>query len=58
MDPRVEKLRRRGIDPQVAEDLVKAGIDSPRKIKAAKIADLRKAKADKAKPVVRWRSKK
>lgn len=58
MDRRVQKLKQLGVDEKAAEALVDAGIDSPRKIKAAKVADLRKAKADKAKPVVRWRSKK
>lgn len=57
MDPRVEKLRRRGIEPEVAQALVDAGMGSPRKIKAAKVADLKKVKADKNKTIKRWRAK-
>lgn len=59
MDRRAEKMAILGVDEAVAEALVQAGIDTPRKVKAAKVADLRKAKsnADKDKTVERWRGK-
>lgn len=55
MDRRTQKLQQLGVDPVVAEELVKAGLDNPRKIKKAKTAALQKAKADKDKGVGRWR---
>ena len=35
MDARVRKLAAKGLDPEVAEALVAAGYDNPRKIKDA-----------------------
>jgi len=57
MDPRTRKLQQLGVDKEAAAALVEAGLDTPRKIKAAKVADLRKAKADKLPAVMRWREK-
>ena len=59
MDRRAERMARLGVEPELAEALVAAGIDTPRKIKAAKVTDLRKVKgtADKDKTIARWRSK-
>ena len=51
------KLVRMGIAPEVAETLVAAGLDTPRKIAAAKAADIRKAKAEKDDKVKAWRKK-
>ena len=58
MDRRVRKLKQLGVGAEAAEALVNAGLDTPRKIKAAKIGDLRKVKADKDRTVARWREKK
>ena len=52
------KLTRLGVAPEVVETLVEAGIDTPRKIKAAKVAEIKKAKADKDNKVKDWRKKK
>lgn len=57
MDQRVAKLSILGVDPEVAEELVKAGIDTPRKIKKAKASELKNAKADKDSRVKAWRQK-
>lgn len=60
MDRRAEKMARLGVNAELAEALVAAGIDTPRKVKAAKVTDLRKVKstADKDKTVDRWRKAK
>jgi len=47
-----------GVAPEVVETLVAAGLDTPRKIKAAKYEDLRKLKAEKDDKVKDWRKKK
>jgi len=52
------KLTRLGVAPEVVETLVEAGLDTPRKIKAAEDEDLRKAKANKDDKVKAWRKKK
>ena len=51
------KLTRMGVAPEVVKRLLAAGLDSPRKIKAAKYEDLRKAKADKDAKIKAWRKK-
>jgi len=40
MDPRAQKLARKGIAPEEAEALVKAGFDRPSKIRRAKVKEL------------------
>ena len=59
MDRRAERMARLGVAEELAEALVEAGFDSPRKVKAAKVTDLRKVKstADKDKTITRWRSR-
>ena len=52
------KLTRMGVAPEVVKRLLAAGLDSPRKIKAAKYADLRKLKAEKDAKIKDWRKKK
>jgi len=52
------KLVHMGVAPEVVETLVAAGLDTPRKIKAAKYEDLRKLKAEKDDKVKDWRKKK
>ena len=51
------KLIRLGVSEKAAAALVAQGLDSPRKIKAAKYADLRKAGAEKDATVKSWRKK-
>ena len=51
------KLTRMGVAPDVVEALVKAGLDTPRKIKEAKLDDLKKAKVEKDATVKEWRKK-
>lgn len=58
MDPRTAKLVAMGVNPEAAESLVAAGIDTPRKIKTAKVADLKTAKAYGDAKVKGWRKKK
>jgi len=58
MDTRAARLMRLGVAEAAAEELVAEGLDTPRKIKAAKVADLRKAKADKDAKIKKWREKK
>ena len=57
MDNRARRLAQLGVNPKAAQALVDAGMGTPRKIKAAKVADLRKAKADKDTKVKAWRKK-
>ena len=57
MDIRVRRLTQMGVKPKTAQALVDAGMGTPRKIKAAKYADLRKAKADRDTKVKAWRKK-
>ena len=57
MDRRVEKLRILGVAEEVAEALVAQGLDTPKKIKAAKAADLKVSKADKDDRVKKMRTK-
>ena len=40
MDRRVAKLQRLGVPQATAEALVAAGLDTPRKIKAARVKDI------------------
>lgn len=58
MDARARRLKRLGVAEAAAEKLVAQGLGTPRKIKAAKVADLRKAKADKDAKIKKWREKK
>jgi len=46
MDQRAAKLKALGVSEEAAEALVDAGIDTPRKIRSAKAADLKAVNAD------------